>query len=210
MDLSPAHENDLHPVIFPSLSPCLSRCIFVCVCARVCSSSNCACDGTWAQPMEMTGWGYFLFPALFFFFHALVDLWLVRRSTYQGTSIDQRKKFKWGCFSFSCVSVDDPEREHHSVSLWDLITDMKWSYSVVKDKIVGWIHTGKVPIRNELQVCQFGSLLAMHCDLLQFLFFLFFFLQLSTCISKYVVRSNDKINHVKLIKNYWCTFQFQF
>ncbi len=79
-----------------------------------CSSSNCACDGTWAQSTEMTGRGYCLFQSfsfLFFsslfyaiaFFHALLDLWLVHRSAHQGTSIDQVKHLNEALSSFFFV-----------------------------------------------------------------------------------------------------------
>lgn len=67
-------------------------------------------------------------------FHALVDLWLVHRRTYQGTSIDQVKHLNEALSSFFlCVSMDQSDHENHSGSLWDLITDIKWSYRVVKD-----------------------------------------------------------------------------
>lgn len=66
-------------------------------------------------------------------------------------------------FHFS-VSADEAERENHNRSLWDLITDMKWSSRV------GWVHAGKVPAKEG--VCQLVSLLAVHCVF----FFCFFYL----------------------------------
>ena len=91
-------------------SSCIFLSLFLPVCLSVCSCLlilyNRACDGTWAQPMEMTGWGYCLCRVPFFFrnsvFHALVGLWLVHRSSYQGTSIDQVKNLNEALFIFPC------------------------------------------------------------------------------------------------------------
>lgn len=109
-----------------------------------------------------------VFDRSFFFlrssvFHALVNLWLVHRSSYQGTSIDQVKNLNETLFIFLCFwgwcgawksqqELVGPNNRHE-VEL----------QRGERQEIVGRIHTGKVPIRKELQVCQLGSLYDFLC-----------------------------------------------
>lgn len=66
--------------------------------ACVCSSSKCACDGTWAHPMEMTGRGYC--PFCYSIFHALVDLWLCTQEYPSRDKYWPSETFKWGSLHF--------------------------------------------------------------------------------------------------------------
>lgn len=137
MDQCTAEENDLRtPPVLLSFFPSVSLCVCVLILLT-------APDGTWAQPMEMTGREYFLCRRLSFFFffcnpvfHAFVDIWLAHRSNYQGTSIDHVKHVDEACFVFG-PSVDAADRESHGLSLWDLLID-KVKFLFVELK--GWTH----------------------------------------------------------------------
>lgn len=60
--------------------------------------------------------------------------------------------------SFLCVTVDEAGRENGIVSIWDLITGLKWSYTGERQASVALVHAGRVPLRKEIPVCQLRSL----------------------------------------------------
>lgn len=70
-------------------------------------------------------------------------------------------------FHFPVFSTDEAVRENHSLSFWDLITVMKWSYSAVKDenftRSSGW---KRFPRGTCHTFVSSGSLLAVHYDFL--------------------------------------------
>lgn len=87
-------------------------------------------------------------PFCYSVFHALVGLWLVVRSTYQGTDIDQVKNLNETLFIFLCFcgwsgpwksQLVGPNNRH----------EVELQCGERRD-IVCWVYTGKVPIRKEL------------------------------------------------------------
>lgn len=147
----------LSPSFLPSVS------LYACVCS---SSNDAPVMGSepsqWKWQVEDT---VFASPFCCSVFHAVIDLSLVHRITHQGTSTDQVKNLNEALSSFFCVSADEVDRENHSESLWDPNNSHEVELQHAEgQELVGWVHTGKDPIRKELHVCQLGSLLAVHCD----------------------------------------------
>lgn len=174
-------------------------CLSVCLCVLI--FQLCLCDGTWTQPMEMTGRGYCLCWS--FLLQRFSCSCRSFTCTLKHLSRDKywpSEKFKWGTlFIFLCfcgwggpwksqLELVGPNNSHE--------VELQCGEG---QEIAGWVHTGKVPMREELHVCQLGSLLAMHNNFLCHV-------QWSACIGKRVVWSNDEIPNVKLIQSYWFTF----
>lgn len=82
------------------LSLSVSLCMFVCICLRVCFLTFSLMESEpsqWKWQVEDIVFARCLGYSIF---HALVGVWLVHRSTYQGTSIDQVENLNEALFIF--------------------------------------------------------------------------------------------------------------